>query len=94
MGDEQRVSWQELLALSSEVFALDGEPNAASNAIGYAKHSSRSDDAVIRVFDEAGNVIEAQFPCGARINPMQRGSLWLFFRLFLSALSLVQSRSY
>jgi hypothetical protein len=44
--------------LSSEVFALDGEPNAASNAIGYAKHSSRSHDAVIRVYDEAGNVIE------------------------------------
>jgi hypothetical protein len=35
-----------------------GEPNAASNAIGYAKHDSRSADAVIRVYDEAGNVIE------------------------------------
>jgi hypothetical protein len=28
------------------------------NAIGYAMHSSRSHDAVIRVYDEAGNVIE------------------------------------
>ena len=33
-------------------------PNAASNAIGYAQHYSRSHDAVIRVCDEAGNVIE------------------------------------
>ena len=29
-----------------------------SNAVGYAMHFSRSDDAVIRVYDEAGNVIE------------------------------------
>jgi len=29
-----------------------------SNAIGYAKHRSRSHDAVIRVYDDAGNVIE------------------------------------
>ena len=28
------------------------------NAIGYAMHSSRLHDAVIRVYDEAGNVIE------------------------------------
>ena len=35
-----------------------GEPNAASNAIGYAMHYSRSHDAVIRVYDNAGNVIE------------------------------------
>ena len=34
------------------------EPNAISNAIGYAKHRSRSHDAVIRVYDEAGNMIE------------------------------------
>jgi hypothetical protein len=34
------------------------EPNAISNAIGYAQHRSRSNDAVIRVYDEAGNVIE------------------------------------
>jgi hypothetical protein len=35
-----------------------GEPNAISNAIEYAKHRSRSHDAVIRVYDAAGNVIE------------------------------------
>src|SRR6266404_502214 len=34
------------------------EPNAISNAIGYAKFYSRSHDAVIRVYDAAGNVIE------------------------------------
>ncbi len=34
------------------------EPNAVSNAIDYAKFRSRSHRAVIRVFDEAGNVIE------------------------------------
>ena len=33
-------------------------PNAASNAIGYAKHRSRSHDAVIRVYYGAGNLIE------------------------------------
>ena len=33
-------------------------PNAASNAIGYASQYSRSHDAVIRVYDEAGDVIE------------------------------------
>jgi hypothetical protein len=35
-----------------------GEPDAVSNAIGYAMHRSRSHDAVIRVYDDAGNVIE------------------------------------
>ena len=34
------------------------EPDAASNAIGYAKLFSRSHDAVIRVYDDARNVIE------------------------------------
>jgi hypothetical protein len=33
-------------------------PNAVSNAIGYAKLRSRSHDAVIRVYDADGNVIE------------------------------------
>jgi hypothetical protein len=35
-----------------------GEPDAISNAIGYAKFYSRSHDVVIRIYDEAGNVIE------------------------------------
>jgi len=37
-----------------------GEPNA----IGYAKFFSRSHDAVIRVFDESGNVIETHEHAG------------------------------
>jgi hypothetical protein len=28
------------------------------NAIGYAMHSSRSHDIVMRIYDDAGNVIE------------------------------------
>jgi hypothetical protein len=33
-------------------------PGAVANAIGYAEHRSRSHDAVIRVYDERGNVIK------------------------------------
>jgi hypothetical protein len=39
-------------------------PNAVGNAIGYAKFFSRSHDAVIRVYDEAGNVIETHEHAG------------------------------
>ena len=35
-----------------------GKPNAISNAIGYAEHYSRSHDAVIRVYDAAGDLVE------------------------------------
>jgi hypothetical protein len=35
-----------------------GEPDAIRDAMGYAKFCSRSHRAVIRVYDEAGNVIE------------------------------------
>jgi hypothetical protein len=35
-----------------------GGENAIANAIGYAEFYSRSHDAVIRVYDAAGNVIE------------------------------------
>jgi hypothetical protein len=41
-----------------------GEPNASGNAIGYAKHRSRSHEAVIRVYDEAGNVIQTHEHAG------------------------------
>jgi hypothetical protein len=37
-----------------------GEPNAIANAIDYAKFYSQSHDAVIRIYDEAGNLIETQ----------------------------------
>ena len=40
------------------------QPNAVSSAIGYAKFYSRSHDAVIRVYDDAGNVIETHEPAG------------------------------
>ena len=41
-----------------------GEPDAVNNAIGYAKFFSRSHDAVIRVYDKAGNVIETHEHAG------------------------------
>jgi hypothetical protein len=41
-----------------------GQPDAISNAIGYAKFRSRSHDAVIRVYDEAGNVIDTREQAG------------------------------
>ena len=45
------------VALISDVLPFGrlwyGEPNAVSNAIGYAMHYSRSHDAVIRVYDAA-----------------------------------------
>ena len=44
--------------MAAEAAKHVGEPNAISNAIGYAKHSSPSHKAVIRVCDAAGNVIE------------------------------------
>jgi hypothetical protein len=37
-----------------------GEPDAISNAVDYAKFFSRSHDAVIRVYEAGGNVIETQ----------------------------------
>jgi hypothetical protein len=45
------------------------EPNAISNAIGYAKFRSRSHDAVIRVFDEFGNVVATEEPEGTFREP-------------------------
>ena len=46
-----------------------GEPNAISNAVGYAKFYSRSHRAVIRVFDEAGNVVETEEHAGDSREP-------------------------
>jgi hypothetical protein len=40
-----------------------GEPHAINYAIGYAKFRSRSHDAVIRVYDDVGNVIETHELC-------------------------------
>jgi len=41
-----------------------GEPDSIENAIEYAKFRSRSHDAVIRVYDEAGNVIDTHEHAG------------------------------
>jgi hypothetical protein len=41
-----------------------GEPDAISNAIGYAKFRSCSHHAEIRVYDAAGNVIETHEHAG------------------------------
>ena len=41
-----------------------GEQNALCVAVGYAMHSSRSHDAVIRVYDAAGDVIETHEHAG------------------------------
>jgi len=43
---------------------LYGEPDAISNAIEYPKFFIRSHHAVIRVYDEAGNVIETHEHAG------------------------------
>ena len=40
------------------------EPDAITNAISYAKFYSRSHNAVIRVYDEAGNVVETHEHAG------------------------------
>ena len=41
-----------------------GEPNAVETAIGYAEHCSRSQDAMIRVYDAAVNVMETHEHAG------------------------------
>jgi hypothetical protein len=41
-----------------------GEPDAISNAVHSAKFFSNSHDAVIRVYDEAGNVIQTHEQIG------------------------------
>jgi hypothetical protein len=46
-----------------------GEPNAISNAVDYATFFSRSHRAVIRVYDESGNVIETHEHAGVFKEP-------------------------
>ncbi len=41
-----------------------GEPNAVSNAVGYAKFYSRSRQTVIRVYDDVGNLMETHQHAG------------------------------
>jgi hypothetical protein len=44
-------------------------PNAIRDAIGCAKHRSRLHDAVIRVYDESGNVVETHEHAGELKEP-------------------------
>jgi len=56
-----------------------GEPNAVANAIAYAMHYTRSAEAVIRVYDSAGNTIKTH---GAR-GPWGRTAALLFCETLL-----------
>ena len=47
-----------------------GEPNAISQAIDYAQHRSRSRNAVIRVYDDSGNIIETHEHAGDFKEPL------------------------
>ena len=46
-----------------------GGPNTISNTIDYAMHRSRSHDAVVRVYDDAGNVIATHEHAGEFVEP-------------------------
>jgi len=67
---------------------LYGGANAISNAIGYAMHRSRSHDAVIRVYDEAGNVSETHERKGANSSH----NLWRHTRILRCLLSSPKSQ--
>jgi len=60
------------------------KPHAVSNAIGYAKFFSRSHDAVIRVFDEADNVIETHDHAGDFKEPIALSFLPILMKYTLS----------
>jgi hypothetical protein len=51
-------------ALLARELCLSSDPNTITNSIGSAKFNSRSHDAVMRVYDEAGNVIATQEQAG------------------------------
>jgi hypothetical protein len=52
------------------------EPDAINNAVNYAKFFSRSHDAVIRVYDEAGNVLETHEQAGQFTELEELPDLW------------------
>ena len=54
---------------NSELQHFSAVVDTPDNASGYAMHSSRSRDAVIRVYDDAGNVIETHEHAGDFIEP-------------------------
>jgi hypothetical protein len=69
-------------------------PDTVANAIGYAKFRSRSHHAVIRVYDDAGNVIEthvAYARCSTEIDGMS--SRRKFLKQSGASVGPVQNRS-
>ena len=58
-----------------------GEPDANSNAIDYAKFRSRSHNAVIRIYDEAGTVIETHEHTGDLVTRWQKSFAYGPYRL-------------
>jgi hypothetical protein len=58
--------------MRSQSVARD-EPNAITNAIGYATFRIRSHEAVIRIYDQAGNVIETHQHAGEFAIPAVEG---------------------
>ena len=56
--------------LPQVIGAKYGEPNAISHAIDYAQHRSRSRNAVIRVYDDRGNIIETHEHAGDFKEPL------------------------
>ena len=52
----QCTPWPNIARLASREYQSSGQ--AVANAIGYAEHRSRSHHAVIRVYNEAGDVTE------------------------------------
>jgi hypothetical protein len=49
------------------------------NAVGYAMHYSRSHDAVIRVYDDAGNVIETHGHVSTHPAEANHSNLHIYF---------------
>ena len=72
-GQTRRRSRQRCLAIRSPVVR---RANAVCNAIRYAEHYSRSHDAVIHVYDEAGNVTQ-----NARAQGRFQGGLTITFEI-------------
>jgi RNase P protein component len=64
MPDSELFNGVESTNNSQAVYRTLAVRLVASTMHDYAKHSSRSHDAVIRVYDEAGNVIETHEHAG------------------------------
>jgi hypothetical protein len=89
MTDHCSLPW--LKTLISDALAFGrlwyAEPDAVSNVVGYAKFYSRSRYCVIRVCDDAGNVIATHEQKGEFKDP------WTVLFLSLQALVRYQARA-